>query len=154
MLCKLKNVCFSSKRTQSSGTPSLFSSTNNNFKKNKTPDISSETDFICCANHSSSASSASIDSLPRKPHWTGKYDFNPKHDRESITLDEIEELRKIPSFMENPLAALTDAGASNRDIVKVLKHLSTPLAKRIPDNLEVKDERASSFNATKDETEN
>ena len=28
--------------------------------------------------------------------------------------------------MANPLAALSDAGASNRDIVKVLKQLSTP----------------------------
>ena len=50
----------------------------------------------------------------------------------SIAPSEIEELRRSKSFMANPLAALAEAGASNKEIVTILKRLSGPDPKPKP----------------------
>ena len=76
-------------------------------------------EVACCNEYSSSVSSSAPSSH-----------FNPSpkqnvHWESSITANQIEELRKSPEFMSNPLGHLTQAGASNRDILKTLNYLST-----------------------------
>ena len=74
----------------------------------------------CCVSPPSSLISATnSDSSPKPQDW----------DTESISTVDIEQLRRSERFMANPLAALTEAGASNRDTVKVLKRLSNPVIK-------------------------
>lgn len=79
----------------------------------------------CGLNYSVSTSAASSASNT-STSGTDICNANQDQETKSISIGEIEELKNLPNFMSNPLAALTGVGASNRDVAKVLKHLSNP----------------------------
>ena len=94
-------------------------------QNHETPKATSE--VSCCARPSPSTSNASTNAY-NDPY--SDYDvFHPRKrgwDAKSISSFEIDQLKDSEMFMSDPLAALLEAGASNRDIVKTLKRLSSP----------------------------
>ena len=127
---KLWKCCKTVKKPRNSDTSSFISS------KGSLKTYREVGEVTCCANDvSPSASASGSDSysdytdrsarISIPPISPGQRDFLRCCSNKSITSLQIEELRKSPAFMSDPLGNLKQAGASNKEIFKVLNQLSS-----------------------------